>query len=77
VPVLNKYIKAYEKKEKANEALNAIKKEAIKYVLENGNKLEYKKWQYSYHNLYPKNHHYLLTTNFGKPPPYSLYILHL
>lgn len=45
VSVLNQYIKAYEKRMKADSALNNIKKEVIKYVLENGNKLTYKKYK--------------------------------
>ena len=45
VAILNEYIKAYEKKMKADEQLNEVKKDVVKYVLENGNKLEYKKYK--------------------------------
>lgn len=45
VLVLNKYIKAYEKKVKIDDTLNAIKEEALSYLLENETKLSYKKYK--------------------------------
>lgn len=58
IAMLNAYIKAYEKKMKAEESFNEVKHEAIEYLLQNNIKLEYKKYNISI--LYSTSYNYSL-----------------